>query len=291
MVFCQFLYYSTLRRRRIIILFWWITFQSITNGLSRVSITLLSDHLVRYDWDTSKFPWEDLSSQRKFMDELSSELRFSNRAEFTSTMIKQHGGSELLRKYGGSVEKLLSSIYPEYQNAQWCELLVAFLAKFYKSPKIKLVTSSTWKSTIFASVVPQEDGLLRKQWKHSMRVFLLHFSSQILRIWLENCNKKTPMEFTYYPREFPKVQHFWHDISYQREWLDSLASKLKIPDKSGWYNVTSSTIKEHGGSRLLSRYNSLSTMFSTIYPEYHKKLCDISCGEDTSGMWVALESM
>ncbi len=61
----------------------------------------------------------------------------------------------------------------------------------------------------------------------------------------------------------------WSDITYQRSFLTDLAKKLHIVDHVGWYTLTCATLRKHGGSRLLEKYNgSPSKLFSTIFPEY-----------------------
>ncbi len=63
-------------------------------------------------------------------------------------------------------------------------------------------------------------------------------------------------------------------ISNQRAFLDSLAKKLNINDKEGWYNVTTAVLYRNGGGGLLrGKYNgSLKKMLTTVYSEYPYKI-------------------
>ncbi len=58
-------------------------------------------------------------------------------------------------------------------------------------------------------------------------------------------------------------------IGNQRMFLDHLAKKLNITCQDGWYNVTYQTLKQHGGKKLLDKYNgSPSKLLQTVYSEY-----------------------
>ncbi len=51
--------------------------------------------------------------------------------------------------------------------------------------------------------------------------------------------------------------------------MDDVARKLNILDKDSWYSVTTSTLLEFGGEKLLSAYGySLSALLQSVYPEY-----------------------
>ncbi len=58
-------------------------------------------------------------------------------------------------------------------------------------------------------------------------------------------------------------------MSNQRSFMQGLAEKLKISNPTGWYNITEKTVRQHGGVRLVNKYNkSLCNMLMAIYPEY-----------------------
>ncbi len=96
---------------------------------------LLSYTLI-YRWNPTKFVhrnyerivdkksrgyWNDLASQREFMDKLSKSLGITNMEGWytvTRSMLIQHGASGLLQKYKDSPSKLITSVYPEYQRIQ-----------------------------------------------------------------------------------------------------------------------------------------------------------------------------
>ncbi len=61
----------------------------------------------------------------------------------------------------------------------------------------------------------------------------------------------------------------WTDISTQYSFLHAIAKTFNITDHNGWYNVSASSFKKHGGSALLAKYsNSPSKLLCTLFPEY-----------------------
>ncbi len=72
--------------------------------------------------------------------------------------------------------------------------------------------------------------------------------------------------------KFNDVPHqYWDDISHQRLFMDKFAKKLNITSEEQWHTITWATLKRHGASVLLSKYNgSVSKLMSTVYPEYRQ---------------------
>ncbi len=51
--------------------------------------------------------------------------------------------------------------------------------------------------------------------------------------------------------------------------MDDLARKLNISDQEDWYKVTLKQIHDHGGQRMLSKYDhSIKKLLSVVYSEY-----------------------
>ncbi len=62
----------------------------------------------------------------------------------------------------------------------------------------------------------------------------------------------------------------WHDITYQRNFMEQLAKKLQITKPEDWYKLTKTILRDHGGSSLSLKYNgSIMKLLSSVYPEYH----------------------
>lgn len=60
--------------------------------------------------------------------------------------------------------------------------------------------------------------------------------------------------------------------------MDDLAKKLNFADKRDWYNISTKTIKEHGGRYLLYNMHkgSVLNILKSVYPEYLQKKTKIS---------------
>lgn len=96
---------------------------------------LLSTVYPEHDWKLWRFSqtprhfWDDPINQREFMDWLSAELKIKDMSDWykvtkevksiTNQILimkdfKNHGGSSLLLKHNGSVQRVLCSVYPDY---------------------------------------------------------------------------------------------------------------------------------------------------------------------------------
>ncbi len=80
-----------------------------------------------------------------------------------------------------------------------------------------------------------------------------------------------------YAWDLSKFSHvptgYWNDITNQRSFISDVVQELKIGDQEGWYSrLTCATLRKHGGSGLLEKYNgSTSKLLTTLYPEYRQK--------------------
>ncbi len=82
--------------------------------------------------------WDNLSSQRTFMDNLAKKLGIVDMEgwySITAKTLQMNGGSTLARKYNGSVFKMLAILYPEYKQA--CRDFVMNIVKELKLSKVE----------------------------------------------------------------------------------------------------------------------------------------------------------
>lgn len=63
-----------------------------------------------------------------------------------------------------------------------------------------------------------------------------------------------------------KPKGWWDVLSNQKEFLRSISNKLGIKESVEWYKVSPSVVREHGGSQLLSKYNSFTELLQEHYP-------------------------
>ncbi len=81
--------------------------------------------ICTYHWNESMFRsivktvpngyWDSISNQRHFLDEFMQKNQIKQ-IQITTTLLQKHGGSGVLTKYGGSVVKMLSTLYPDYKQ-------------------------------------------------------------------------------------------------------------------------------------------------------------------------------
>ncbi len=92
-------------------------------GGSRVK--LFAALFPQYKWDTSRFKlpqghWNSVANQRSFLDHIATKLNITSLEgwfQVTTTKVQHLGGAMLLKKYRGSLPRLLSTVYPEYLTA------------------------------------------------------------------------------------------------------------------------------------------------------------------------------
>ena len=72
------------------------------------------------DYKFGKVPknyWDNISNQRKFMDDFAAQLNIENQEEWydvTTAVLQNHGGATLLNKYNNLLLAILRTVYAEY---------------------------------------------------------------------------------------------------------------------------------------------------------------------------------
>ncbi len=74
-------------------------------------------------------------------------------------------------------------------------------------------------------------------------------------------------------RRFPA--HYWDEKKNQVAFVESMAKKLNVTTKEGWYKVTAHQFTACGGGRLLFKHGgSMIRMLSYVYSEYQRNNTD-----------------
>lgn len=71
-----------------------------------------------------------------------------------------------------------------------------------------------------------------------------------------------PWLFSHIPRDF------WDHIGNRRQFLDWMAVKLNITHLEGWYEVTTSDLRQHGGRSLVHYYMHPAVLVPSAFPEF-----------------------
>eukprot|EP01114_Cavostelium_apophysatum_P020383 TRINITY_DN6813_c0_g1_i1.p1 TRINITY_DN6813_c0_g1~~TRINITY_DN6813_c0_g1_i1.p1 ORF type:complete len:852 (-),score=159.44 TRINITY_DN6813_c0_g1_i1:14-2569(-) len=93
-----------------------------------------------------------------------------------------------------------------------------------------------------------------------------------------------PWNFVHVPKKY------WSEIQNQRAFLTYVGNSLKLENLSDWTSVSLSTIREHGGSRLLEIYNgSLIECLRTVFPS--EKWSPLSFSRAPKSYWNDFEHL
>ncbi len=185
-----------------------------------------------YKWDVSKVAkvphgyWLDISNQRSFMDALAQKLDIKAASDWfrvTEKMIHENGGGGLLTTfYNGSLSKLLSTVYPEYQRA--CRTAVLRVVNDLKLNKMEDLLDVP-QSEIFYRI-PQ----LMKQHSHMLIKCTCYklLTGVVLVTAFPELNLKAPTRPSY-----ATYAGYWKNMNNQRAFFDQLANKFgkSIPNE------------------------------------------------------------
>jgi hypothetical protein len=211
--------------------------------------------------------WKNVSKQREFLNGVvAKELgvsQYSDWYKITTKQVRQHGGSGILKEYGNSLRKVLTSVFPEYQwdfshnkrlaGGYWSNLTNQrdFMDKAFC--QLQLTSLDDWYRVTIRDIEQCGGHGLLNHHNHSLvkalQAIYPHHNWDITK--------------------FNKTRNnYWHDIRNQRHFLDNLAKRLSVSSPQDWYRYTVKDIQKNGGSSLLKLYkNSLITMLSKVYPD------------------------
>lgn len=227
--------------------------------------------------------WKTIIDQRQFFEKLQRNLNIKKWSDWKKVSRKDiidNGGSSLLA-YFGTLEKALLTVYPEhgvktpkarkkvsiiysFTNKDWPPKAIGgywkvkthqlnFLEKLYAH--LKLTSWEDWHS------VPKET--IKKFGGSSLLKF---YNGSFIK-----CLTTLYPEYSWKLWKFEKVpQEFWQDIQNRRLFFEDLAKKLNITSWENWYDVSSQTIRENGGSGLIEAFGAQAVVSS--FPEYDWQL-------------------
>ena len=139
-------------------------------------------------------------------------------------------GSRLLERYSYSLFKILTSVYPDYEwlpwkftripENGWKEGAKQFMDMVTK--ELKMNTLDDWYN------VSKEDI---KKFKGGNRI-LTPYNGSMFKLLTS-----VYPEHGWLPWRFHRASHYLSDINNCKIFVDSIAKKLNIKEKSDWYNV------------------------------------------------------
>ena len=212
--------------------------------------------------------WNDISNQRKFMDDLFITLNYINNEDWynlTNAIMRKNKGEYLIKKYKSSSYNLISTIYKEYDWLPWKfknvetgfwenhenqEKYMIWLFKELKYTKLE-----DWY-TISIRVINKEYGGTTLTQKYNSNPYKL--ISAIYK------------EYDWLPWKFHNVEEsFWKDINNQKKYMIWLFEELGYTKYEDYYTLSNDHFQKNGGNGLIKEYNSSPyKLISTIYKEY-----------------------
>ncbi len=204
--------------------------------------------------------------------------------KITRKIFQQHGGSQLLSRYGHSLRRLLASVYSEYHwdhSKFTAELAGSTLSSTSNSTvDFKPHPSRHWEvisnQRAFLDDLATKLNITDQDGWYSTTVKLLqrHGGGSLLNRY--NCSlikllSSVYPEYHWNVAKFTHVpQRFWDNADNQRAFMDELAKTLNITHHEGWYHVTSTIMHNHRrGSSLINKYNgSINKLLQAVYPEH-----------------------
>ena len=218
--------------------------------------------------------WNEVKNQREFLDSISSQLNFTSFSEWnnlSTAKFRSMGGHSLLKLYSGSLRLALTSLYPEEKEVGLYDR--------------KNVPHRYWKNlshqrSLFDTFALHNNLLTEIDWCSLSLSHLFVNGGRGMRsvMRMYNDNLSYALKEIYPEKDWSQLEHrrhhkpkrYWLSPSNQRAFLDQFAKDHQIADPpAGWYSISSSLLRQCGGSGLLFHYKSLSSALQSIYPHHH----------------------
>ena len=176
------------------------------------------------------------------------------------------GGTTLLTKYNYSLNKLLSSIYPEISwkfwefetvnKGVWDDLDNQREFLHWVAEKLSIREKKDWYSIKTEDINKLGGSTLLSKYKGSLLKLLSSvFPQENWNVW-----------------DFDNVSRgFWNDVNKQRDFMNWLFVKLDLKNMNDWYSVTVNQIRNNNGASLIDKYKSVYDLLKNIYPDYDWK--------------------
>ena len=214
-----------------------------------------------------------IENQRKFMDNFYYNFKlnsFDDWLKISTNKIIKNGGRSIINFYHFHLEKLFSTIYPNYK---WlCHYL--FLKKLNKKKKLKENFQLIEKQRLFADhffyqlkLKKLDDWLKisKQKWKKNGAFSLLVIYHHRLEKLLSAIYPNFPWNFEELIKTKKKIQ----SIDYQRKLMEEIFIKLNLKSVDDWLKISTRKFRRRGGEKLYSFYHyNYYLLLSSIYPNH-----------------------
>eukprot|EP01114_Cavostelium_apophysatum_P021759 TRINITY_DN7678_c0_g1_i2.p1 TRINITY_DN7678_c0_g1~~TRINITY_DN7678_c0_g1_i2.p1 ORF type:complete len:759 (+),score=135.48 TRINITY_DN7678_c0_g1_i2:52-2328(+) len=221
---------------------------------------LLQRIFPEHSWEEKKrHPsgyWKDVSNQRAFIESFAKERGISTLESWSKVSandLERYGGGSLLYRFGGSLRKLLASLYPDHD---W---------RHENLPKIKQLPSGYWhrqeNRLRFLENFAKSRGFLSKEDWYSVtsQDFKNSGGGSLLNRYGGSVREMLLTDFPNHKWEFWRFSgtpsNFWDLRKNQQQFFKSLAASNNIVRISDWRRVSKALITKMGGGGLLRKLN------------------------------------
>eukprot|EP01114_Cavostelium_apophysatum_P007756 TRINITY_DN1993_c0_g1_i1.p1 TRINITY_DN1993_c0_g1~~TRINITY_DN1993_c0_g1_i1.p1 ORF type:complete len:544 (+),score=104.71 TRINITY_DN1993_c0_g1_i1:59-1690(+) len=228
-----------------------------------------------HPWKTFKFQhlsqshWSDGVHQVQQVKHLESEVNIKKWDDWycVSTMeVANKGGHKLLQHFGGSLSKMLASVYPQHP---WdVERFEAHRVPAHHFSDIN-------KQRDFAEnkLAKRLDIRNYEDWYHvTFEQMIQNGGGTLLSMYGNSCVKAITSIFSEYPWQRWKfangrLHEYWSSPDNLRRFTDYIKARQGVSAVSDWKVVTANLVRRHGGNGILERYGSFANALKAAYPD------------------------
>ena len=242
--------------------------------------------------------WSKLENRRDFVVELYSKLNLNSLEDWknvTYKTIQNYGGRSALSHTHNNLKNLLIECFPNYpfQFTSTNERNINKPMKFWnnyenrkkfvdkKFSELSLTSLDDWKNFSRAELIKLEFGGLLSYYKGNVKELFT-------TLYPEHSWSFTPTHQR--PRNHPNK--YWTSIQNQQKFMEDLMKKNLITTFDALNRITTTKIRENGGSSLANYYDyDMKLLLKTLYPNYPWIFSDVIKNEDKPrGYWLSMQN-
>eukprot|EP01114_Cavostelium_apophysatum_P017796 TRINITY_DN5366_c1_g1_i2.p1 TRINITY_DN5366_c1_g1~~TRINITY_DN5366_c1_g1_i2.p1 ORF type:complete len:703 (-),score=141.35 TRINITY_DN5366_c1_g1_i2:17-2125(-) len=218
--------------------------------------------------------WSSPKSRRSFLDNFAADRAINSFEDWYSVRsvdFEVSGGTHLLRMFGNSAIKMLTSVYPEHTweifkfkhvlQSEHFDDLAVHAAFFHQIEKeLSVASPEDWYHVSPSDLTSSSYGsrIMQKHYDNSVaNVAAFRYPNSNFKLW-----------------KFIYPVGYWNDQSKQRRLFDQIAVELNVQRWEDWYHVEARDIAKFGGGSVLNSFydSSPAKALASMYPEHDWKL-------------------
>ena len=210
--------------------------------------------------------WDNPQHRHRFLERVKQHFQIQSLADWnqisTRDLVMQ-GGSGLLAKYGGSLEELLKSEFPE-EDWQSLDLRPRVRAGYWTEERMRAHVEMVG-TKLGIQELEDWSRVSVKQFKEASgdRAYQNDFPT-----FFDLLQAVYPQHDWNALRRGRAPHSYWKDKRNQRNFLEQFAEDRGLHTMADWKQVTYAQIEEGGGRSLLRLYPSILHMLQAHFPEY-----------------------